>query len=137
MNCKMRQSVLSTSLLVTQNWEEHLTHQRVVVPSRVTLIGWENGLAGTSKNSMRRSAKSFMWETVTQGPVNIGDHPVGKQHNRKGHGVQCWAPSTRESETLERVQRRSTKMTKEIKPCLEQAMLSKLQLISSSQWLPQ
>lgn len=57
--CKMRQSVPSASVLVTQNWEEQLTHQRVVVPSRGTLTGWRNGLAGTSRSSKEEKCKAL------------------------------------------------------------------------------
>lgn len=44
----MGQSTSSANLLITQNWEEWLIHQKVVLPSRGTLAGWRNGLTRTS-----------------------------------------------------------------------------------------
>jgi len=35
------------SLLMVQNWEVWLIHQRVMLSSRGTLTGWTNGLTGT------------------------------------------------------------------------------------------
>lgn len=47
----------SASLLMTQNWEEWLMHERVVLPSRETSTGWRCGLTRISRSSTRGSAK--------------------------------------------------------------------------------
>jgi len=41
------ESVPSTSLLMTQNWEQWWTHREAVLPSSVTWTGWRVGQRGT------------------------------------------------------------------------------------------
>ncbi|GAB0208906.1 mitochondrial enolase superfamily member 1 [Grus japonensis] len=53
----MGQSVPSACLLMTQNWEERLIGQRLILPSRGTLTGWRNGQAGASCSSTKGKCK--------------------------------------------------------------------------------
>jgi len=43
------QSTSSANLQLTQNWEEQLTEQRVVLPSRGISRGWRNEMTETLK----------------------------------------------------------------------------------------
>lgn len=57
---------------MTQNWEECLICQRVVLPSRGISTGWRNLQTGTSGNSARRNVKPAPEENQPQALVYAG-----------------------------------------------------------------
>lgn len=54
-----------------QNWVNWLVHQRVMLPSIRSPTAWRNGLAGVSRSSTRRSAKSCIWRGKTPDTTSI------------------------------------------------------------------
>lgn len=64
------QSTTSASLPMTQNWEERLIRQKVMLPCRRTSADWRSELTGNSWSSTKRSAK-FCTGRVTTPCANI------------------------------------------------------------------
>ena len=78
----MAQSVLSASLRMTQNWEEWLIYQRVVLPSRGTSTG-ESGTQEPHEVQQGEVQSPAAGEEQPQAPAHAQGCPVGKQLSRK------------------------------------------------------
>jgi len=78
------QKVPSASLQMTHSWEQWLTGQRVVLPSRGTSAGWGHGLRGASRSSANGNAESCPWGGTAPGTRAGWGQPAGKQLCRRG-----------------------------------------------------
>lgn len=67
----------SASSQMTENHEELLPHQRVVLPSRGTSASWRNGPTGTPRSSTRGNARCCTWAGTTRCYQKIGIGVLG------------------------------------------------------------
>lgn len=82
---QIRQSLPLASLQMTQNREECLIHQSVLLSPRGTSTGWRSGL--TEAHRVPGEAQSpAHGEEQPQAPGRAGGRPAGKQLGRKGPG---------------------------------------------------
>lgn len=80
------QQISLGSLLMTQNWEEWLIHERVVLPFRGTLTGWRNGLREANKSQQGESIKSRTRGGMTPCTSTCRQPPSWRPVCREGPG---------------------------------------------------